>query len=166
MKFAALFLFVTIRLYADGGSVLLRQQSNGFLLTVFGTPQVGTADISVLVQNASDRSPILDAEVRLRTADFSARATHEQATNKLLYAALVDLPRAGKYHLQVQVASNGKTAVADGVLDVAPAAPSWIAYWPYFALVPAAMLLFVLNQWLKNRRVRRPEARPSPHCDR
>ncbi len=152
MKFAALFLLATALLHADGGSILLRQQSNGLLITVFGTPQVGPNDFSVLVQDASDRSPILDATVDLRLAHNLKPATHQQATNKLLYAASVDLFHPGRYSLQVNVSRNGQGASINGEIDVPPPAPPWISYWPYFALVPAAILLFALNQWLKAKR--------------
>lgn len=161
MKLVTLLLIAAALLSADGGSVLLRKQSGPFLITVFGTPQVGSTDFSVLVQNASDRSAILDAYVELRIGDAQARATHQQATNKFLYAASVALSHAGKSHLEVSVTSNGRTAIVDGDIVVLPAASPLIAYWPYFALVPVAILLFALNQWLKKKRdLRRLEAPP------
>ena len=156
-----MFVLSAALLLADGGSVLLRQQSGPFLITVFGAPQVGTTDISVLLQTANDQNPLLNARVELRIGDSPVRATHEHATNKLLYAAPVNLTRPGKQRLQINVEWNGNAAQFEGDLDVARAAPSWIAYWPYFALVPVAILFFVLNQWLKNkRRVSRRQAPP------
>lgn len=155
MKRAALLFALAATVFADGGSVLIHQQSGLFLITVFGAPQVGTTDFTVLVQNASDRSPILDATVQLRIAHSTVRATHNQATNKLLYAASVYLPSAGRYSLQVNVRLNGQLGSISGNIDVAPAPVPWLAYWPYFAIVPATILLFALNHWLKARRVRR-----------
>jgi hypothetical protein len=160
LKFAALFFAIAASLRADGGSVLLRQQANAFLITVFGTPQVGPNDFSVLVQNASDHSPILDARVDIRVAHNLAPATHQYATNKLLYAASVNIFRAGRYSMEINVSRNGEAASIDGEIDVPPPAPPWVSYWPYFALVPAAILLFALNQRLKTQRAKRPPARP------
>jgi hypothetical protein len=161
LKLAALLLLAAALLFADGGSVLLRKQSGGLLITVFGTPQAGATDFSVLVQNAENRAPVLDANVTLQIGNAHVRATHEQATDKLLYAAPMKLAHAGKSHLEVTVAWHEETASIDGDINVASQAPPLVAYWPYFALVPAAILLFALNRWLKGkRRVRRLEAPP------
>jgi hypothetical protein len=158
---AAAFILVAALLLADGGTVLLRSESGGLVVTVFGTPQVGTADLSVLVQRAEDRSAILDAEVEIRAGGFARRATHTEATNKLLYAARVRLARPGREHLEVKVTSRGEAVTVEGDLDVAPRAGRLVSYWPYFAIVPIAVFLFVLNQRLKSKRSkRRREARP------
>jgi hypothetical protein len=159
LKFAALLLAAAAILHADGGSVLLRQQDGPFLITVFGTPQVGRTDFSVLVQNAANLSPVLDADVDIFVAHNMSRATHQQATNKLLYAATIQFFRPGSYSMLVRASRNGEVGSIDGNITVATATPPWISFWPYFALVPAAVLLFALNQWLKSNRLKR---RPAP----
>lgn len=160
-RIATAALLTVIPLFADGGAVLLHKSAGQFVVTVFGTPQVGTSDLSVFVQNAQDRNPVLDAEVTLRLGGASVRATHEAATNKLLYAANVELSHAGRTHLEVTIERAGERVVIEGDLDVMPASPPILAYWPYFALVPTAILLFALNQRLKNkRRVSRLAVRP------
>lgn len=163
MKFSLLFLAAAALAFADGGSVLLHQRSGPFFITVFGAAQVGLTDFTVLVQNASDQSPILDAEVNVFVARNMRRATHDQAANKLLYAASIRFYRAGNYSMLVRVSRNGEEGSVNGNIAVAPATPPWLAYWAYFALVPVAILLFALNQWLKATRVRRRPAPPSPH---
>lgn len=161
LRAATLFLFVKTCLFADGGTVLLRKQSGPFVVTVFGSLQVGTSDVSVLVQNAGDQTPVMDATVWLQIDDSRVLATHTQATNKLLYAAPFMLAKPGKTQLQVTVTSQGKTSIVDGNVEIAPQAAPIIAYWPYFALLPLAVLLFMLNQWLKNKRkIRRLEGSP------
>ena len=160
MKFTALLVLAAALLFADGGAVLLRQQSGPFLITVFGAPQVGPTDFSVLVQNASDRSPVLDADVDIAVARNLAPATHRQAINKLLYAASIKFFRAGSYSMRIRASRNGEGGSISGNITVAPATPSWIAFWPYYALVPAAVLLFALNQRLKEIRAKRPAAPP------
>lgn len=155
MKRAALLFALAASLFADGGSVLIHQQSGSFLITVFGAPQVGTTDFSVLVQNASDLSPILDAGVQLSLGDITVLATHDQATNKLLYAALIKVTHPGLNTLSVKITRGSLSTTLDSDIDVAPASGPWLAYWPYFAIVPATILLFALNHRLKARRVRR-----------
>ncbi len=149
---AAAFLVPVTLLLADGGTVLLKKQTGPFVITIFGTAQAGVSDISVLVQNSADRSPLLDATVWLQVGHARTKLTHEQATNKLLYAAPVKLIHAGEWQLKVTLESQGRTGIAEGEIEVAPGVAPIVAYWPYFALVPLVVLLFALNQWLKNKR--------------
>jgi hypothetical protein len=131
-------------LLADGGAILLRKQAGPLLITVFGTPRVGLTDFSVLVQKEND--PVLDADVELRVGDSAARAT--PGANKLMYLAAIRLTRAGKVPITVRVGDVEVT----GAIQVEPQPPPLVAYWPYFAVVPLAIMLFALNQSLKNRR--------------
>ncbi|MBV8807475.1 MAG: hypothetical protein JO033_02275 [Acidobacteriaceae bacterium] len=150
-------------LFADGGTVQLRKQAGPFEITLFSTPsplRVGRADLSVMVQRVSDHSPVLDANVKLHLRrrggdniiEVFAPARHENATNKLLYAANVNLISAGDWLAEVEVIEGGATADVAGQVMVLPASPPAVAYWPYFALVPLAIALFVFNRWLRRRR--------------
>lgn len=160
MKFAALLFAAAALLHADGGSVLLREQSGALLITVFGSPQLGPTDLSVLVQNASDGAPVLDAQVAVSLGADTQPATHAQAVDKLLYAATLEAARPGPCPLAVRVSRRGQSAFVSSTVAVLPRPAQWVAYWPYFALVPVAVLLFALNQYLKKQRGRRPPARP------
>ena len=150
-------------LFADGGAVLFRKQVGPLLITVFGAPvplHAGRADLSVLVQTGLDTSAVLNATVLLRLSkagerDIEVAATRAQATNKLLYAAHPILRSAGAWSLNVRVAVNGNAFDTLGEIMVLPPETSLTSYWPYFAMVPAGMLLFLANQWLKSRRRRR-----------
>jgi hypothetical protein len=113
----------------------------------------------VLVESAPSHSPILDATVSLHLSDdsgieLSARATHAQATNKLLYAALPAVPGAGNWSVRVTVARGEERAMVEGKVQVLPAPHALVHYWPYFAIVPCAVGLFVLNQYLKAKQRR------------
>jgi hypothetical protein len=152
-------LFLAALLFADGGAVEFRKQAGSLLITVFGAPvplRAGVADLSVLVQNVRDTSAVLDAEVDLTLSragemEISLPATRAQATNKLLYAAYPVLPSAGEWRLNVQVKSLGRLVAVDGAIVVTPRQTSVIAYWPYIAFVPIAIVLFLVNQYLKSR---------------
>jgi hypothetical protein len=156
-------------LLADGGIVQFQKQAGPFFVTVFSAPvplRAGSADLSVMVQNANDRSEVLDCDVTLALSrpgdrDIQAHATRAQATNKLLYVAPIVFPSAGSWHLTVEIKRSGDTVRVNGELTILPELPPLIAHWPYFALVPVAVTLFGLNQWLKARRtIRNPQARP------
>jgi hypothetical protein len=149
--------------FADGGKVQFQRKAGTFNITLFSTPtpvRAGRADLSVMVQNSADQSPLLDAEVRLHLVkseansitEISAPARHRQATNKLLYAAQVDLKSPGKYRVEISVQTPHDSALVTGDLDVLPPEPPLLAHWPYFAALPVVAFLFVLNQRLKRRR--------------
>lgn len=158
-------LILAVSLHADGGKVQFQRKAGAFNITLFSTEssvRVGRSDLSVMVQNATDQSPVLDADVRLhltrRDANsiwtISAPARHEQATNKLLYAAQMDLNTPGQYRVEISVATKKESALVTGELEVLPPEPPLLAHWPYFVALPVVALLFALNQRLKRKRLR------------
>jgi hypothetical protein len=160
-------------MFADGGAVQFRKPAGPLSITVFSAPvplRVGSADLSVLVQTNADANAVLNAAVLLQLSKsgeqpINVPATRAQATNKLLYAAHPVLSSAGAWHLNVQVTWNGDTLNAPGEITVLPRETSLSSFWPYFALVPAGVLLFLANQWLKRRRQRlfhEEAVRPQP----
>jgi hypothetical protein len=168
-RIVPLLVLLSALVQADGGKVQFQRKAGAFNITLFSTPttvRAGRTDFSVMVQSAMDQSPILDADVRLHftqreansIAEVSAPARHEQATNKLLYAAQVDLNSTGKWRVEISVLTKRDSALVTGDLDVSPPEPPLLAHWPYFALLPVVALLFAFNQLLKRRRraVHRP----------
>lgn len=150
-------------LYADGGKVLFQSKAGAFHITLFAAEspvRVGRVDLSVMVQNVADESPVLDADVRIHLtrrdsnsiSSVSAPAKHEQATNKLLYAAIMDLNTPGQYRAEISVETKKENALVTGNLEVAGPEPPILAHWPYFVALPIVALLFALNQRLKRRR--------------
>src|SRR5580704_7938275 len=78
----------------------LRGETPELSVTVFTSPSplsVGPADINVLLQKRETLEPVLDAEVLIvmrpiaSGREVRARATREQAQNKLLFAAPLTL---------------------------------------------------------------------------
>lgn len=80
------------------------------------------------------------------------RATHEWATNKLLYGANVILPAVGDWQVRAVVRSGGRDAFVSGVIPVTPSPRRLAGLWPYLAVPPGFIGLFTLNQWLRRRR--------------
>jgi len=146
---------------ADGGTVQLRQEVSGLVITVFTSPaplSVGPVDISLLLQNRNGLEPVLDANVSLAfraddsETEFWARPTREQARNKLLYAAPVMFSKPGKWQITVTVARNGQETRAVGILEVAPAPHGTVSYAGYLAFPPLMIALFVVRERLIRRR--------------
>jgi hypothetical protein len=157
-------ILVPARLFADGGTVQLRKEAGGLLITVFTSPSplsAGPADVSLLLQNRNGLDPVLDAEVsmRLRTdasdTEIKARPTRQQAQNKLLYAAPVTLSESGKWRLALTIFRNGERTDATGTIDVAPAPEKALSYWSYIAFPPSMIALFVVRERLIQRKAKK-----------
>lgn len=147
------------RARADGGFVLLHQTDGPFVITVFAAPnppRVGPVDISVLAQDREDGRAALDGEVivRLRREGgmtVVGQATREAARNKLLYSALMNLPEAGKWELEVTIKQGRSMASVLGQVWVAQPRPFLLSYWRSLSLPWIVVTLFAMNQWLKRR---------------
>lgn len=152
-------------LLADGGTVLFRGPAGPFEITVFGSPtplRIGAADLSVLVKRTAEATTVLDANVTLhlvksvdgRIIEVTARPTHEQASNKLLYAANMRIPSNGSWRVDVLVKQGSASAELSGRMFALPPQPPLMKYWAYFALVPLLAILFAITQRLKRKRRR------------
>jgi YtkA-like len=167
----ALLFCLSILLWADGGTLVVRREAGPFTVSIFTTPEplrVGPGDVSVLLERTSDKKPVLDAKVDVRLthsgaegiSNIFAPATHANATNKLLYAAHVNLAADGPWKLTAAIDSRSGTAEVAAAINVLPRPSPLVSYWPYFAVIPAIVLVFSLNQWLKSKRnATRPRAR-------
>ncbi len=145
---AALLAFSS-RAQADGGLVALHQEAGPFVVTVFAAPgplRAGPVDISVLVQDRASGQPVLDGV---------ERATREVAQNKLLYSALINLPEAGQWELEVTITQGKETASILGQVSAAAPMPFLLSYWRSLLLPPIVIVMFALNQWLKRRSAHR-----------
>ncbi|HEY3118252.1 MAG TPA: hypothetical protein VGK54_16030 [Chloroflexota bacterium] len=108
---------------------LERLLAGPYLLTVTTSPtplRTGLADVSVLVERSDTQNILLDAQVTVAaepivgtTSAALYPATHDQAINKLLYAANVNLTQSGRWQFVVQVTGNLGDATAAFQADVA-----------------------------------------------
>jgi len=163
----------------------LRETRGPFSVTVFVSPEAingGLTDVSVLVQSQRNGDVVLDADVSLSlnpadgvtTSELdpfcgpalqsangtphsrTVRATHEQASNKLLYAALLKLGALGNWPLQVNVSRGPDSARFDCVLPAATTSARLSGLWPYLAFPPIAIAAFALNQKLRKNSLEKP----------
>lgn len=156
---AAALLAFSSRAQADGGLVALHQEAGPFVVTVFTAPgplRAGPVDISVLVQDRASGQPVLDGEVLVRLKSPGAitpaeRATREAAQNKLLYCALINLPEAGQWELEVTIKQGNEKASILGQVSAAARTPFLLSYWRSLSLPPIVIAVFALNQWLRRR---------------
>jgi hypothetical protein len=148
-----LLLATSARLLADGGMVLMHQQTPPFAITVFASPtppRAGLLDLSVLLQSSETLEPVLDADVNIELTKngsrVQARATRDHAQNKLLYAASVQLGDPGEWRYTVSVRTATAPVTFTGVIAVATEQPKLAAYWSYLVLPFLCLAIFALHQ--------------------
>jgi hypothetical protein len=137
-------------------------------------------DVSALIQERESGKVILNADVRLAlippadsalnesdkycaapgtgtrplqrlNSPTSVLATREQASNKLLYSAPVELNAPGNWKLQVLVSHGARTARFDCLVPVALSSGKLIGLLPYLLWPPLVVAAFALNQWLRRQ---------------
>ena len=147
--------------WADGGTLRLRQQAGSYQITVFTAPTplcAGPVEISVLVLDGASGEPVPAARVavRLVARDSGVVVEHTAdalaATNKLFHAAVVELPKAGWWDVEVTVTGPRGTALLQFAMEADEAPPGWLEFWPWFAWPALAVALFGLHQRLVYRR--------------
>ncbi len=152
-------------LMADGGTVLLHQEAEPYIVTVFASPsQVragGTVDLSVLVQIKETLEPALDVNVDVTlihgSSRIQTRATREQTQNKLLSAVSVVLPQPGDWSYEISI----RNARLTGTMTVAGPEPRLEAYAGYLAFPFICLAVLALHQWLRISGRKHPGRRPA-----
>jgi hypothetical protein len=145
---------------ADGGSVCLSQKTGNYQITVFSSPspfRAGPVDISVLVQDAVTGKPLTGTRVTVCMskpghAALECPATHEAATNKLLYAAQFELPVPGHWELKVHIEGLAEPAEVGCELEASTPLPRWRELWPWIGWPALAVALFGIHHLLMRRR--------------
>ena len=163
-----LFLAWPALIYAEhGGTILWVEEVGAYEITVIGPPRprslrVGTNDITILLGRLSDEQIVLNAQVIVAAepTDQAAElqtfpATHDNATNKLYYAAQVVFPTPGQWKLTIQVdgpAGSANTAFETEVMH--RQLGDYVRYLVPASLVLVVFLFFVLN-WRTRKGVKR-----------
>jgi hypothetical protein len=78
-------------------------------------------------------------------------ATRKRATNKLLYAATVNLPASGLWQMRVRVGRGPVEAKVNCALPVAVSATGFANLWPFIATPLLMIGVFTCHQRLKER---------------
>ena len=162
---AAAILMTPAVLRADGGKVVSSERQGDLQITVFlapTPPRAGTLDVSVLTQSAETGEIVEPRRVLVRfqpagskEPPLTRRATREQATNKLLRAAAIELPHAGAWELTVEVQTvDGESHRSGFVVTAGKPLPRLfeLGGWLLWPLVPVG--LFLVREARRMRRVR------------
>lgn len=142
----------------DGGRMRLHQTAGPFTLTVFTAPEpltVGRGDVSVLVQDAITGDVVLDADVTVRVKAVDGSQTRSYSAvagrNRLLRSATVELPFAGRWHLEMAVHRGSQEVIVRALVPVESARSRWRTAWPFLA-APAILVALFLAGARRRRR--------------
>jgi hypothetical protein len=147
---------------ADGGRVVLIERQGDCRISVFTSPdplRAGPIDISVLIQDAQTGKPIPNAQIFVTLTSTSppsqiihAVATNDAATNKLLSAALVDLPAPGEWNIEINCLAQHATFQVHFTIDAGERTYARLDVWPWFTWPASAVILFGIHRRLVWRR--------------
>lgn len=147
---------------ADSGIVRASRIAGPWKLTLFSAPtpfRSGPVDLSILVQDPETDEAILDATVNLMLQHESPEvdtilvtATRANATNRLLYAALFDLPEPGSWQVDLYVERGDQSAKLQATLVADPPLPPILGFWTWLSIPAIVIILFICNQWLSRTR--------------
>jgi hypothetical protein len=139
-----------------------RQQAGPYAITVFTGPDplpAGEVDVSVLVEGQADSDVVLDARVTVEATPLGHdgaggvfEATHEEAANKLFYAAHLPLERAGRWRIDVRV--EGARGQGSASFEVETRATGLFDH-PLISVAVALGLALALLWWLRGSGTRR-----------
>jgi hypothetical protein len=150
---------------ADGGVVRAAVTQGPFVIAIFTPPEISRdlpTEVNVMVQRRDTGEVRIDADVELAfvppsgariqsTEPSSVAATRARFANKLLYGASVVFPSIGDWQVRASVRQGGENALITCLLPVGMPPRRLAGLWPYLALPPFVITLFVMNQWLRRR---------------
>jgi hypothetical protein len=153
---------------ADGGRVVLMERQGDRRISVFTSPdplRAGPVDISVLLQDAETGQPITNVPMNValtlsgrRGPTIRAVAKNDAATNKLLSAALVELPAPGSWDVEISCLAELGADPVRFTIDAGEQSAVWTGAWPWFVWPAGVVILFGIHLRLVARR----KAAPSP----
>jgi hypothetical protein len=142
--------------------LVLAERQGDHRISVFTSPdplRAGPIDISVLLQDAETGQPVDDADVtvQMTSSDDSSRiihavATHAAATNKLLRAALIEIPSPGSWDVEIAyVAGSNPARQLHFTVEAGQPMARWLTVWPWFSWPAAVVLLYGVHRWLASQ---------------
>ncbi len=143
---------------ADGEVPCVSAAAGGYQVAVFQSPaplRVGRCHLSLLVQNAATQAWVAQARANLRFSPrdrpgqiHSVGFSPEAASNRLLQTAPVELPESGWWEFEISIDGPLEPGRIHFASEVAPAAPRWFAFWPWFSWPLVVIVLFGGHQFL------------------
>jgi hypothetical protein len=150
--------------FADGGTVRFSEVVGSYRVTLFTSPappRAGLVDVSVLVHDADSSRLVPDARISIQLTprghpayeSITHEASSEAATNKLMQAAIFNLPEAGWWEIAARIDGPAGPVEAHCEMEVAEPWPHWLTLTPWIAWPLVPIGLFAIHQLLVKRRL-------------
>ena len=133
-----------------------------YRICVFASPDpisAGPIDLSVLIQDAETGQPLTNARVTVSMTPSDGRgpiiravATNSAATNKLLSAALLEVPKPGSWDVKVSCFVEHSPADVHFTLVASGRSAEWTGMWAWFSWPAGMVILFGVHRRLVSRR--------------
>ena len=145
--------------FADGGQLQGSELSGPFVISLYTSPiplRTGTVELTALITNSADRTPVLDATVQIQVRS----ETHPESAfvmkakrggDGLRYFATPKLKPAGRWSIRIEASNSQGSGTFIRTLAVEDALPIYISLWPVLAFPPVAIAVFALQQRLRRR---------------
>ncbi len=143
---------------ADGGRIVMMERHGAYRISVFASPdplRAGPIDISILVQDAETGKPIPNTQIIVTLTSTGAPcrtihavATNDAATNKLLSAALVDLPAPGEWNTEINCSAQQTAFQVHFTIDAGERRLASLDVWPWFTWPAGAIAVFGIHRRL------------------
>ena len=145
--------------FADGGQLQGSELSGPFVINLYTSPiplRTGIVELTALITNSADRTPVLDATVKilLRSETHPESALVMKAKrggDGLRYFATPKLKPAGRWSIRIEASNSQGSGTFIRTLAVEDALPIYISLWPVLAFPPVAIAVFALQQRLRKR---------------
>ena len=170
----ATLLVLVLPVQADGGKVIGEASHEELHFVLFASPfpvVAGPCELSVFIQDAATRKPILDAVVAFSLKKLSAPtpelawvgpgcissgqsrpATRGHAGNQFLYSVLLGIPEPGLWELTIVAQHDDKNASVSFPIEVAAAPRILWSFWGLVAIVPIGIALYAWRRALISHR--------------
>jgi hypothetical protein len=149
---------------ADGGTVRQSLRQGQLQVTIFTSPtppRAGLVDVSILVLDSSTGEACPEAPVAVQAVrrgqpgwTLTQHASHDVATNKLMTAAILDLPASGTWDVQVSIDYHAEHVHAAFEMVVAEPIPEWVALAGWIAWPALVVGIYAMHQVLVSRKKR------------
>jgi len=135
-------------------SVLVQSRTNGEVL-LDADVDLAVEPSKGLASNPSEQfcgaspAPAVSQLADVGQPKATVPATREKASNKLLYAAAMNLNSKGDWRLHVYVSRGTDNAQFDCLIPVTQASSNASGLWSYLLIPPIAIAAFAMNQKLR-----------------
>ena len=145
--------------FADGGKLQASELSGPFVISLYTSPiplRTGMVELTTLITNSTDGTPVLDAAVQIQLrSEMDPESVFVMSAKRggdgLRYFTTPKLKPAGPWSIRIDASSPKGSGTFTHTLAVKEALPIYITLWPVLAFPVIGIAVFALHQRLRKR---------------